>query len=195
MSNETRPLPKNLFLTGTPGVGKTTLIKEVTLPYLDRVAGFYTEELKEGPERKGFWMKSFMPLSSGLSGGLLAKKGMKSPTKLGKYGVDMKILEGVGAAALSEAMARSGTVLVIDELGSMEVLSDLFRKKLLECLQSKGHPVLATIRFNAQPFTGHVKRLADSALLRLTRENFVETKTEVRRWLEGQLLSNKSQGQ
>ena len=45
---------KNLFVTGRPGVGKTTLIRNV----LDRLCvdagGFYTHEIRESGRRVGF---------------------------------------------------------------------------------------------------------------------------------------------
>src|SRR5258708_416785 len=34
---------KNLFIAGTPGVGKTMLLREVTLGKRERIGGFYTE--------------------------------------------------------------------------------------------------------------------------------------------------------
>ena len=39
---------------GSSGCGKTTLIREVCLPYMNMVGGFYTEELREGASRAGF---------------------------------------------------------------------------------------------------------------------------------------------
>lgn len=176
-------MTKNLFIAGTPGVGKTTLIKEATLPFRDRVSGFYTEEILEGNTRLGFRLKTF---GSPGSEGLLAQKGLKSPHRLGKYGVDLRVLETLGVDALSRALSAPGRLLVIDEMGSMEALSSLFQKTLLECLQSP-HPVLATLRWNSRPFMDHAKRLADSELVRLTRDNFPEIKDKVRRWLEEKL--------
>jgi nucleoside-triphosphatase THEP1 len=51
---------KALLLTGRPGVGKTTLIRRVadTLKG-ERLAGFYTEELRSGGERTGFRIVTF----------------------------------------------------------------------------------------------------------------------------------------
>lgn len=176
-------MAKNFFIAGTPGVGKTTLIKEATLPFRDRVSGFYTEEILEGRARLGFRLKTF---GTPQREGLLAQKGLKSPHKLGKYGVDLRVLETLGAASLASGLAAPGRLLVIDEMGSMEALSDVFQKMLLDCLQSP-HPVLATLRWNSRPFMDHARQLADSELVRLTRENFPETKDKVRRWLDEKL--------
>ena len=49
------PIKKNFLITGLPGVGKTTLIKKLSekLKHL-HPAGFYTEEIREAGQRKGF---------------------------------------------------------------------------------------------------------------------------------------------
>ncbi len=56
--NEVIPLgsvKKNLLVTGLPGVGKTTLIKKLSEALKDfHPVGFYTEEIRERGERKGF---------------------------------------------------------------------------------------------------------------------------------------------
>src|SRR5882762_8977518 len=86
---------KNLFIAGTPGVGKTMLLREVTLPKRQRIGGFYTEHMLSGRLRKGFIMRTFDGQER-----VLAAKGMKSPHQLGKYGVDINALENVGIPAL-----------------------------------------------------------------------------------------------
>jgi len=42
----------HLFITGTPGSGKTTLIKSL-IPYLKNSCGFFTEEIRESEQRIG----------------------------------------------------------------------------------------------------------------------------------------------
>lgn len=169
---------KNLIITGKVGCGKTTLIKEATLPWRNQVAGFYTEEIREGSERSGFRLKTF----SG-SEGILAAKGLKSPAKLNKYGVDLGVLEKLGVAALEKGLSEGGKLIVIDEIGAMEILSPAFREVLVKCLQS-ARPVLATVRFNSQPFTDEIKKMAETRLALLTRENYPQIKEDVRRWTE-----------
>ena len=168
---------KNLFITGKPGSGKTTLIREACLPFSNRIGGFYTEELRENNARMGFVLKTFDGRQ-----GLLARKGMKSPCKLNKYGIDLSVLEGIGIAALRKALEEK-RIIVIDEIGSMEILSDPFRQVLLECLNSR-QKVLATIRYNAQPFTDEVRKMAATSMVTLTRSNFPEVKQQVRDWLD-----------
>ena len=43
-----------VFLTGQPGVGKTTIIKEIAKTFPKKCDGFYTEEIRIGNTRSGF---------------------------------------------------------------------------------------------------------------------------------------------
>jgi len=171
---------KNLFIAGTPGVGKTTLLRETTLARRERIGGFYTDHLLSGRVRKGFIIRTFDGQDR-----ILAQKGLKSPHQLGKYGVDLNALENVGVPALRLAL-MSKDVIVIDEIGAMEMMSERFREVLLECLNST-KPVLATIRAAAQPFSDEVKKLADTKTIQLTKSNYAQTKQLVRKWLDAHL--------
>jgi nucleoside-triphosphatase len=167
---------KNLFITGKPSSGKTTLIKEVCLPYMDKTGGFYTEEIMDGSARLGFILKTFDGRQ-----GVLAKKGMKSPHKLNKYGIDIDVLENIGADVLVKAV-KDKDIIVIDEIGTMELVSELFRTSMQECFGSSKR-VLATVRYNAQPFTDEIKKMPDTSVLELTRDNYLEIKKQVKQWL------------
>ena len=49
-----RPIT-NLFLTGLPGCGKTTVIRHVIERLTDKqLAGFYTREVRQHGQRMGF---------------------------------------------------------------------------------------------------------------------------------------------
>src|SRR6185437_375241 len=109
---------KNLFIAGTRGVGKTQLLREATLSRKERIGGFYTEHILSGRIRKGFMIRTFDGQER-----MLAAQGLKSPHKLGKYGVDLNALENVGIPALKLAL-MSKDIIVIDEIGSMEMMSE-----------------------------------------------------------------------
>ncbi|HOW28355.1 MAG TPA: nucleoside-triphosphatase [Elusimicrobiota bacterium] len=173
---------KNLFISGTPRVGKTTLIKESTLPFRERISGFYTSELLERGERIGFQLTSFRGETVLLAGG-----GIRSAVKVGKYSVDVSAMDRVAVPALREGLSREGQLIVIDEIGSMELHSDLFRQVLLECIQSPAHSVLATIREGSHPFTDHVKRIEGATVLSLAKANYAERRQTVRAWIESRI--------
>lgn len=51
---------KNILITGPPGCGKTTVImKAAALLQGRRIAGFYTEEIRENHSRLGFRIITF----------------------------------------------------------------------------------------------------------------------------------------
>jgi nucleoside-triphosphatase len=168
--------PKNMFITGKPGCGKTALLREVCLQHMDCIGGYYTEEIWDGPSRAGFTLKTFDGRS-----GVLAKKGMESPHKLNKYGIDLGVLENIGVDSIKKALTGK-KVVVIDEIGTMEVFSDAFRQALVEILHSPIR-VLATIRYKSQPYTNDVKKMPATSLVYLSRDNYLEVKTEIKLWL------------
>ncbi|MFA5859103.1 MAG: nucleoside-triphosphatase [Elusimicrobiota bacterium] len=177
-----RKLTKNLFITGTPGVGKTMLLREVCLPYMPRLGGFYTETVMDGNTREGFILKTLC----GKYNGILAKKGMKAKHKLNKYGIDLTVLDNIGVIAVDNAVATRDLV-VIDEIGTIEILSPRFCECVARALASK-KKVLATIRMNAQPFSDEIKRMYDSEVVEVTRQNYLEVKKYVKEWL-GKVLT------
>jgi nucleoside-triphosphatase len=81
--------PKNVLLTGPPGCGKTTALRRLIERLADlRLAGFYTQEVRERGQRVGFEAVS-------LSGrrALLAHVRSRSPHRVGRYGVEPERLE------------------------------------------------------------------------------------------------------
>ena len=169
-----------LFISGTRGVGKTKLVKDATFSKRERIGGFYTEHMMSGRLHKGFMIHTFDGQER-----MLAAKGLKSQYQLGDYGVDLNALENVGIPSLKLAL-MSKELIVIDEVGSMEMMSERFRVTLLECLASE-MPILATIRSSAQPFSDQVKKLANSQIIQLTKSNYASVKQQVRKWLESHL--------
>jgi nucleoside-triphosphatase len=155
---------RNVFVTGRPGVGKTTLIRRV-LGRLDADAGgFYTAEIREDGARVGFSIV-------GLNGerGELARVGLASSFRVGRYGVNRDDLERVGVRALQEAVSRSGLV-VMDEIGRMELCSESFRAAVGAALDSTT-PVFGTIQDRSNPFLDAVRARADTEVLRVDEGN------------------------
>jgi len=169
-------LPKNMLITGMPKVGKTTLIKELTMPYIARVGGFYTEEFCRGGVRQGFKIKTFNGEE-----GVLAQKGMKTKYKVSKYNVDIKALDNIGVKSMEDALAGK-EMIVIDEIGSMEIISDEFRKVLFRCLESDKY-VLASVRYKSHPFTDEIKKVEDKEVFLLSKNNYFETKDKIKEWM------------
>jgi len=114
--------PLRILLTGPPGCGKTTAVTKIvdTLDREVRMAGFYTEEIREAGRRVGFrWHR--------LDGrtGTLAHVHIKSPHRVGKYGVDIESFDREAVSVLAPD-ASDVDLFVIDEIGKMECFSDEF---------------------------------------------------------------------
>jgi len=146
-----------------------------------RAGGFYTSEIREKGRRSGFEINALTP---GLekNKGILAKTGFKSPHRVGKYGVNLEDMEGIGARALEEALRRS-PLIVIDEIGSMEVISRRFQQAVISCLESP-RPVLGVIKMGRGPFVDGIKSRSDVKIIDLRRDNFDEVKLRVKNIIE-----------
>ena len=157
-------LPGNLLITGPPGIGKSTLIRRICDAFGDGpVAGFSTREIRRDGERRGFEL-------IGLDGrtALLSHVDVKSPFRVGKYGVDVgaldRFLEGV------QLLKPGIELVVIDEIGKMECFSALFREMTQAALASD-KKVIATVAHRGGGFIAEVKGRWDVHVRTLTWEN------------------------
>lgn len=142
----TGQVQKNFLVTGRPGIGKTTCVQrasELLISRGVRVGGMITLERREGGVRVGFEVRDVM---SGAVGTLASVGGGAGP-RIGKYTVNLADLERVGVEAISRAL-REAQVVVIDEIGPMELLSRKFIDAVFSALDSP-KPVLATIHVRA----------------------------------------------
>ncbi|RKX69760.1 AAA family ATPase [candidate division WOR-3 bacterium] len=127
-----------LFLTGRPRCGKTTLFLRIIRKLDITPAGFYTEEIREKGMRTGFRIRTF----DGRQGILATIHDVKEH-KVGKYYVDLDVLERVAIPAL----AVDAQLYAIDEIGKMEMLSERFRNEINRLLNSD-KKILATVGRN-----------------------------------------------
>jgi len=155
---------QKVLLTGRPGCGKTTLVKRVVKNLSQRAAGFYTEEIRDGGIRVGFRLVT-------LEGdeGILAHIDFKTSERVGKYGLELSALEAVGVNAIREAM-QAKRLIVVDEIGPMEIRSVGFRAAINDALDSE-LPVLATIFSRSLPFTDAIKSRPDVGLIEVSLNN------------------------
>ncbi len=155
---------KNIFLTGKPGVGKTTALRTALGLIGVRTGGFYTAEVRAGGARTGFSIVTLAGESR-----MMASKAFKGPHKVGSYGVDLDAIDTVAAGAIEHALEKSDVV-VIDEIGKMELFSDKFRAAVLRVLDAD-KPVIGVIMEKSHPFADMIKARADVELIEVTVEN------------------------
>jgi len=165
-----------LLLTGQPGTGKTALIKEVLTRVRVKAAGFYTEEIRTGGIRQGFRIVTLDGHEA-----MLAHVGFSSPYHVSKYRVDTDALDRVGVSSLRRA-AHETDLIVIDEIGKMELISTQFREAVTKAINSD-KKVLGTIMFNRHPFADEIKRCPEVETLLVTRDNRIDIMDKVLNWL------------
>ena len=151
-----RGLAPKLLLVGRPGAGKSTVAQR-TADFLRgsglRVGGFFTGELRERGRRVGFAVETFPGERA-----TLAHVSFPGPPRVSKYGVDVEAFERVALPAL--AKAADADVVIIDELGKMELASKAFRDAV-KGLFDGALPIVATVQSAREPFTDRLKRRAD----------------------------------
>jgi nucleoside-triphosphatase len=161
---EARVVTEKILLTGRASCGKTTLIKRVVNNLPRRPGGFYTEEIRDGGTRVGFKIVTLDGEQA-----VFAHVDLKTPQHLGKYRLDLSALERIGVGAVRQAI-RARWIVVIDEIGPMEIRSAIFREAVNETLDSE-LPVLATIFARPLPFTNAIKSRPDVTLIDVRPDN------------------------
>ena len=170
------------LLTGRPGTGKTSIIKQAIAGMKGKAGGFYTEEIRSGGVRQGFRLVTLDGRSA-----ILAHIDIHSQYQVSKYGVDIDNLDRVGVSALNEA-AQQCDLVVIDEIGKMELFSVNFRQTVLRIIDS-GKRVLGTIMLSPNPWADAIKRKPQVNLVEVTRANHHQVLDGLRLWLETKELS------
>ena len=161
-------MPTRILLEGRPGVGKTTAIRRLAALVHNRdIVGFTTEEIRQGSARVGFALET----AAG-NRAVLAHVDFPGPPKVGRYGVDLGVMDRL---ALPELMAASadpvpGQLVLIDELGRMELASASFREAVRSVFEA-GIDVVATVHAHSDPFTDPLTQRADIERVTVTRAN------------------------
>jgi nucleoside-triphosphatase len=165
------------LLTGRPGTGKTRLITQAVAEVKGKAGGFYTEEIRSQGGRQGFKLVALDGQDA-----ILAHIDIHSPYRVSRYGVDIESLDRVGVSALYKA-AQQCDLVVIDEIGKMELFSANFREAVLQIIGS-GKRVLGTIMLNPDPWADAIKRQPQVNLITVTRANYRQVLGELLRWLK-----------
>ena len=145
-------------------MGKTTLIQKVVVRMRSvYMAGFYTAEIRDKGTRLGFKLR-------GLNGEhrILAHVEFNSQQRVGRYGVDTAGFEEF--LRTIDLLHPDVDLIVIDEIGKMELYSKYFRSLVTTALNSDKQ-VLASISMKGNEFILETKQRIDIHLLEVTHGN------------------------
>ena len=170
---------RTLLITGLPGVGKTTILKQAAQALGPRAGGFYTEEIRGPGGRKGFRLITLDGREA-----VMAHVDIRTRNRVGRYGVDVATLDAVGVAAIREAV-QSREVVVIDEIGKMDLFSGEFQGAVLKAVSSP-KIVVATVMHRSHTWVDALKAMPQVAVWQVTKSNRDEMPARVMEWIEGQ---------
>ncbi len=154
-----------ILVTGLPGSGKTTLVASLleSLPDKNLVTGFITREIRERGTRLGFELMSPEGRRA-----VLSHVEFRTPYRLGKYRVDLRSFENFLESV--RFFAPEIRLVVIDEIGKMECLSEKFREIVFRLVSGPGN-LLATIALRGTPFMEGIKLSPGIQIYELTPAN------------------------
>jgi nucleoside-triphosphatase len=157
------------FITGRPGVGKTTVLLNVANGLRDKgysVGGMLSREFREEGARVGFELVDFATGQKGW----LAHVNQPTGPQVSKYRVNLDDLDRIGVHAVRNAL-RDAEVVIVDEVGPMELLSADF-KQIIKDIADSQKLVLGVIHHSARDsIIDSIKKRSDAEILEATMEN------------------------
>ncbi len=157
------------FITGDPGVGKTTCVSRIIITVKSEgytVGGVVSREMRVRGERTGFEMIDLATEEHFT----LASTNLDAGPKMGRYRVNLKGLAEKGAAALLHSSEKADLT-VCDEIGPMELLSPEFRRAV-ESVVKSGTPILGVLHKKMRdPLLVNLRSAEHAKLFEVTLEN------------------------
>ncbi|MDD4093000.1 MAG: NTPase [Methanothrix sp.] len=126
-----------IAVTGSPGIGKSTMVAKVVQDSKRSVGGVLARDRRYKDRRIGF---ELLDLSTGAVGILADETG--SGPQLGKYRVHPEDLDNIGAHAIESALKCD--LIVVDEVGPMELSSRRFVSAVENAISSD-RPMLVVL--------------------------------------------------
>ncbi|MHC4534323.1 MAG: NTPase [Planctomycetota bacterium] len=162
-----------ILLTGQPGCGKTTAVMKIIKNLdTDRIAGFYTQEIRQSNIRRGFSWKRLDGAE-----GTLAHVDIKGRLKVGKYGVDIEGFDK-NVVPVLDIEQIDADLFVIDEIGKMECFSKKFISAVRRLFESD-KSVLATVAKKGPGLISEIKNYTNIKLFNLTSANREKTVADI----------------
>lgn len=158
---------KKILITGSPHIGKTTLIEEMLnnagmMPDTP-IYYCYTKERIENGKRTGYdVVTSVNPISRSLAN----RNDAKTPLH---YDVNVDLLDNIA----DELNAQENKILVVDEIGLMQMKSEKFKKAISHIMQRNDCVLIGTVTLNSSDnnFIAQTKNNLLCECIQYTRDN------------------------
>ena len=147
-------------ITGKPGAGKTTVLKNIALT-LGNCGGFYTTTLLANSKKQGYKIVTLDGRS-----GMLAHVSYHRNRVQG-CGVTLDTLDSIGLLSLYKALAINRCI-ILDEIGPMHLVSKRFQEAIVHILE-KDVPLIATA--GSHLWTDEMLLRSDVQVFHLTPNN------------------------
>ena len=158
-----------VFLTGRSGIGKTTVLLNTANGLRDEgyaVGGMLSREVRKEGTRIGFEIVDF----NSSQRGWLAHVDQPIGPQVSKYRVNLRDINQIGVQAIKKAL-ESSEVIVVDEIGPMELFSLDFNQIVKNIVESE-KLVIGVIHHKTQhPIINTIKKRRDTEIFEVTIEN------------------------
>ena len=167
-------MPKALKvgITGLPQAGKTDILLRV-IGMLEsegiKVGGMVTEAILDGGKRVGFNIMDWETKEKDV----MAHRDIETETsrmRVEDYGVNVEAIERIGVPAIMNAI-ENADVIVIDEIGRMEVLSPAFVEAVKETFDMDKPLIITLHKKSRNPLLQDIRRRDDVRILEVTPIN------------------------
>jgi nucleoside-triphosphatase len=159
-----------IVIQSKPRTGETTLITEIINHLNINWVGFYTREIRKGKERTGFKIVDMNGEEK-----IFAHIDIKSTYRVGKYGVNIEVLEEVVDKIKK---IQNPKIYIIDEIGKMELYSQKFKNFVTEVFNSST-PVVVTMKFQPDKFCNKLLTHPSCLIFNLEKGNYDQVKEEI----------------
>ena len=180
------PAGIKIGITGLPGAGKTHALRRV-IEMLEQdnkvIGGMLTEPIYEDDDRVGFKVIDWMTKEEDI----LAHVEVDSKIVVGKYGIDIDVLEQIGVKAIISATEKA-ELIIIDEVGKMEVESIRFIEAVRNALETDKPLILTLHKKSRNPLLQDIRRRDDVRILEVTPINRNLLPYKIIKLLKGELL-------
>lgn len=124
---------KHLFLEADSGAGKSTLIRKIIAPYIDQIGGFTSQRLQnENDETVAFRIVPAHDLRLAVPYENTNENIFRIIAGEKKGYNNLEVFETEGLKLLTDTKGKK--LIILDEIGGIELKNEAFRKKLYEIL-------------------------------------------------------------